>query len=198
MRRFYAPMLVALAVSISARADTVSLSDQSTDSTPADALDAAIDFSVNGTTLTLTASNQTPPFPQLGGYSITEIFFNAASNVSALTFSVPGEWRLDIGPIAGYGTFDFRLHPRNGIDAEIPGQSALAWDFDIQGTGPFSNADFATALSTTGAGETPALAAALFVNGPGGDTAYGVAIPEPTAALAFVGFGLAALRRRTV
>ena len=77
-----------------------------------------------------------------------------------------------------------------------PGDSAV-FVFDIVGAGPFLETDFTTDLSQIPPGENPALAAAKFMSGPNGDSAFGAHVPEPhTGLLALIGLSLAARRTR--
>jgi uncharacterized protein (TIGR03382 family) len=68
--------------------------------------------------------------------------------------------------------------------------------FSITGSGA-AVADFTTALSTGNAGPNPAIAAAKFIDGPGGDKAYGAFVPGPgAAALALLALAGRSRRRR--
>lgn len=67
----------------------LTLSEQSSDSTPAADLDATLDFSVSGTDLFLTVTN-TSALPN--AFNINEIYWNAANNVSDLSFNRVFGW----------------------------------------------------------------------------------------------------------
>jgi hypothetical protein len=73
MRRFVLLAVVAasIALSLPAAAASIVLSEESSDSTPASDLDATMDFSVVGTTLTLVVTNTTSA---PGKFNINEIF----------------------------------------------------------------------------------------------------------------------------
>jgi hypothetical protein len=160
-----------------ARAEAIILSNRSSDATPPEALSAVLDFSVEGDVLTLVVSNLTPPFPWMGGYSIDRILFNAPDAVTDL--SLPsGYWVVDqFTYLPGFGTFDFEIRPRTGMDMYIMGESSETFVLQISGTGPYTEAEFAAALSTPAEGEEASLGAAWFFWGPGGDAAWGITVP---------------------
>lgn len=203
-----------------APAATISLSDSSTDSTPADLLAATLEFDVSGIAgsqmLTLTLTNDTAVD---AGFDVNRVFFNASSEVAGLVLqtavhSEHGEvgavWELGTATKAGgFGTFGFSL--MGGVGGRNPnligpGES-IVFSFAIAAAGPIDEADFVLERSDrdpkgTGTAHTKlgALAAAKFVNGPGGDSAFGatLVLPEPGigALLATFVAGLAWLRRR--
>ncbi len=202
--RSLASVLAVLAFGIeAARAgSTLRLSDFSSDQTSAGDLDATLEFSVTGSTLTLTVTNDTP----IGtGFDIADIFFNALPHVTGLSLNPAVEgWTIVLDERAdGFGTFEFALMSDQGHHdpGEIGPQQTLDFEFDISGSGPFADADFTTQLSSIPPGNRPSLAAMKFVNGPGDDSAFGAVIPEPsTVALLLAGVGLLSRRsrRRTV
>ena len=208
LRRWLLCSLIALPLAWAspAAALTIVLSQFSSDETPAEVLDATLEISVAGDQLTLTVTNDTTAPDE---YDITEIFFNAASNVTGLTLdsathSAEGDvtdlWNLATNVGQGpFGTFDFHLSTDNAggnatEDIE-PGQNVV-FVFTIAGTGPFTDADFAE-LSTLPPGDQPVVAAAKFVHGPDDDSAFGGSVPEPASLslLAAALVGIAARRR---
>jgi len=196
----------------SAQATTITLSTHSSDETDPALLDATFDYSITGATeLTLIVSNDTPD------YVIDNVFFNGSLNVSSLTYvtatkdpggsdtNVTGRWDFSQTPppitADGFGGFDFNLADKGTgppVQREIQAGETVAFVFTITGTGPFDMADFAAEFSTVPPGDTPAIAVAKFVRGPGDDSAFGSFIPEPgTGALVGLGLvGLGAARRR--
>jgi hypothetical protein len=210
--------LAGIAVAVSpAGASTITLSGVSSDASPASQLDATLTFDVGdfdlgngGDELRLVLHN---PSAGEGGdalFNVNEIYFNAASGVTALTLlsathSVNGDVFAAWQPVEtaaaadGFGIFDYAL--TDGVGEmnpaiAMPGQS-VTFLFDIAGTGPFDMNDF---IEANAMGYT---AAAKFVNGPDDpedpgmeDSAFG-AVPEPGTAL-LLGLGLVALgvRRR--
>ncbi len=191
-------VIVVASLSPAAPAAVLTLSDLSSDETSADLLDATYIFDVVGSSLLFTASNDTP---QVGGYDLTAIYFNARSNVTDLALDpvVPG-WTLLTGESAdGFGVFDFALISVSGNDEmEIQPGESLAFTFDITGTAPFLDTDFTTEFSSIPPGEHPALAAVKFMSGPGDDSAFGaVVVPEPaTLLLGLIGAGVVSHTRR--
>jgi hypothetical protein len=157
------------------RAATVALSELSSDATPPELLGGAIDFSVSGDTLTLTVWNFTSFIKH---YEVDRAAFNVRSNVTGLAL-FPGDWRFSGSthpPV--FGQFDYAVEPRPGIDPLYP-QGSITMVFTIQGTGPFSDADFSEAASVPITGETSARAALSFIHGPAGDSAWGAAAAGP-------------------
>jgi len=159
------------------------LSDVSSDRTAATDLNGTLEFFVSGSTLSLTARNDTD---LVTGFDLDAIYFNALPNVTSLSLA-PGQTGWMLTPEAsadGFGVFDYALINDRGNDPnEIGPQDSLTFGFDILGTGPFLDTDFTTEFSSVPPGDTPALAAAKFINGPGDDSAYGAVVPEPTTAL---------------
>ena len=184
-----AALIVAAGAVSSTHAATLVLSDYSSDETPASVLDGRLEFSVSGSVLTLTVYNDTSGDDS---YFMNQVYFNATDNVSSLTLNpaVSG-WSLATSQSAGgFGTYDFGLSTGNNDQPIAPGAS-LTFMFDIGGTGPFSDSNFTTELSTIPPGNTRGLAAAKWVRGPDDDSAFGATdrnsqapiIPLPPAAL---------------
>lgn len=205
-----------------AHATTLGLSEFSSDSTDPQALAASFDFDVAGSTLTFTVTNLTDLADlQFGSgeYAMDAAYFNGSSDVTGLTLlsathsvagDVAGFWSLATKEsdrrADGFGVYDFALlnEKSSDHDSQIGAGESLVFVFDISGSGPFDMADFVQ-LSTIPPGHTQALAAAKFVRGPGGDSAFGATtqpdfpvIPEPgTLSLFALGVtGLAVWRRR--
>jgi hypothetical protein len=187
-----------------AQASTITLSDLSSDSTPAGDLDATYQFSISGPSeLTLTATNTTG----VTAFNINEVYFNAAGNVTGLfltgvTHSAAGSVTPAWAPVqtavsvAGFGDFDFGLVGSVGQnDPSLIGPGEwVDFVFTISGTGPFDMSDFVVANASGN------IAAGKWVNGPGDDSAFGAAVPEPgtavLVALGLLGLGWAGRRRR--
>lgn len=174
----------------------LTLSQSSSDSTPAEYLDACLTFDVYGSVLTLTVENNTL-WPH--EYYINQIFFNATDNVTGLTLIGSDDWTLnyeeDGNRASPFGDFDVALVTRNNQPhARIAAGQTAVFTFGIQGTGTYDAWDFATELSAVRGGHIPSLAAAKFVSGPCDDSARGNvtdgAVPEP-ATLALLASGMA-------
>jgi len=199
-------LLGATAVAGAASATSIVLSTNSSEDPgypQASVLDATLDFSVAGTTLTLTVSNDTSGADE---FDMSELLFNGSANVSSVTLtSVDGNacpgalcgWALGTSAAAdGFGVFDFHLVDGFGPDPDqIAAGETVVFVFSVNAG--LVDADFTTTLSSIPPGETPALAAAKFVNGPGDASGFGATVPEPgVAALIGLGLlGLVALRR---
>jgi hypothetical protein len=199
---YRAPVLFALALVFAAgaaSATTINLSSVSSDATPASQLDASFDFSVAGSTLTLTVTNTGSDF------NINEIYFNASGLVTGLTLSsathsaegdVSSAWLpIELGSSAGgFGAFDFALTDGVGqTNPNIinPGED-IEFVFTISGSGGYADADFIVG-NVNGY-----VAAAKFVNGPDDpespgdeDSAFGT-VPEP-GTLALLALGVPVL-----
>jgi hypothetical protein len=194
-----ASVLALVFVAGAASATTINLSGVSSDATPASQLDASFDFSVTGTTLTLTVTNTGSDF------NINQIYFNGSSLVSSLTLtsathSAAGDVTAIWGPVEpgssadGFGAFDFALTDGVGetnVNLIEPTES-IVFVFAITGSGGYGDADFIVGNANG------YLAAARFVNGPDDpespgdeDSAFG-AVPEP-GTLALLAFGAAGL-----
>ncbi len=188
---------VLLALGSSAGAATITLSSMSSDATPASVLDATFVFMITGASeLTLTVTNDTTAPDE---FIINGAWFNAAGNVTGLTLdsathSVEGDVFAAWDPVEntsmvdGFGIFDFGVTDgvgQNNLNLIGPGES-IDFVFTIAGTGPFADTDF---VVLNGSGF---LAAAKFIAGPGDDSAFGAAVPEPTT-VALFGLGLLGL-----
>jgi hypothetical protein len=175
----------------------LSLSQSSSDSTPAEYLKATLDFDVTGDMLTLSVTNNTA---DPAAYYINRVYFNASPMVTGLALAGPSDWSLKFAEdgikAAPFGNFDVGLvgGVGNAPNEVAPGES-LTFTIKVLGTGPFSATDFTSELSSVWGGQIPSLAAMKFIRGPGDDSARGNAtigaqpMPEP-ATVSFVGAGL--------
>ena len=166
----------------------LTLSDYSTDETPAEWLHAELAFTVDGDTLTLEVTNLTGN-PEGPTFDVSQVYFNLADDAIGLT-AMDSDWQLTVAPDAlrpgGFGYFDVSLVDQNGQMAIMPGETK-AFVLGIIGTA--SEADFTTSFSVPEGEDKPAgLAAGKFVHGPGDDSAWGQVIPEP-ATICLLGFG---------
>ena len=202
----------------SASALSITLSEMSSDGTPASTLDAVLDFTiVNGNQLQIVVSNNTSGSDE---FNINQVFWSGGEDVLSLTLitaehSIVGDVFTSWSPVEfdsmvdGFGVFDFGLTDGVGANADdviqpgtnitfllnISGACAVAQDCDAL-------ADFLSQASTNSKS-----VAAKFVNGPADpedpleeDSAWGASapIPEPgTLALCVLGLSaLAAATRR--
>ena len=84
----------------SENAAALQLSNASSNETPAEWLGADLEFEVEGSTLTLTTTNQTGLLfthelvPERTSYNISEIYFNVSPNVTGLTLNPITGWTL--------------------------------------------------------------------------------------------------------
>lgn len=139
-----------------------------------------MDFSVSGSTLTLTVTNNTSG---LNEFSINRIYFNANAAVGTLLSSSTGQFDLNVisGNADGFGMFDFVLS--HGPDAGHihhliePGLSET-FTFTFSGVG-FTEKAFTTELSAPFDGNELMWVAAKFVRGPGDASAFGGLVPAP-------------------
>lgn len=179
---------------------TITLSNFSSDETPAELLEARLEFAVADSTLTLTVFNDTP---LIDGFLINEIYFNASSDVTSLALTPIAGWTLSTDEGAGpFGVFDFQLNGGVGIAlAQIAAQASETFEFAIAGTGPFEALDFIDVYSEPLQGDIAAEAAVKFVQGgpDDEDSAYGAIAPAPGAGLlAMIGLPFADwIRRRS-
>lgn len=206
-----AGVLAFLAAS-SGSAATITLSDVSSDATPASVLDATLDISVlGGNTLQIIATNTTSA-PNL--FNINEVYWNASLSVSGLTLtsathSVNGNvlaaWvPVEAGSAAdGFGAFSFAV--TDGVGAKNPNviQPGNSVTFVLAISGACALALNCADTDFVVQNAMGYIAAAKFVNGPDDpespgneDSAFGAAVPEPSTAL-LLAFGLVAIARVT-
>ncbi len=194
-------LLLAVSVAPGASASTISLSKYSSDETPPSVLDALLEFTITGggAELTLAVSNDTTAPSE---FDVNQVFFNVldTSSATGLVLTSPATgWEVVLDTNAdGFGRFDICVQDAEGGDDHgiLPG-GTVTFTFDILGSGPFYDTDFSTELSTIPPGDTPSLAAAKFVSGPGDDSAYGATdVPEPVSLILAAAGGLVMLRPR--
>ena len=198
----------------SLQATVVSLSQYVSDGVnppPAEQLDALFDFSVSGSTLTLTVTNLTPEVvgvdPEL---KINQLYFNTSANVAALTLdsaihsaegSVINKWPLtfdeDNIQVNGFGLYDVSLIDGQGNQPDVigPGEDIVFTMTVNNGIGSFLDSDFIQ-LSLQVDGHIITVAAAKFYNGLPEMSAYGASVPEPTTICMLVLGGLLLRRRK--
>jgi hypothetical protein len=182
----------------------VSLSERSSDSTPASNLTAQLQFNLTGNLLTLTVDNQTA---NPHAFSMNEIYFNASSNVTGLALATPVEgWSVEFSQgtkdnsykADGFGKFDVALTDGVGANGhQIAPGGTSTFQFTVTGTN-LSDINFASELSDPVGSNPGYVAAGKFVMGPGDDSAFGAStstsvtsvLPEP-ATMALMAFGLA-------
>ena len=175
----------------------------------AEYLDAELNFSVVGNTLTLSVTNLTPENEGDPAFKINRIYFNIADKVEGLTLSdilasEPSSadgWRLGLLEdgflVGGFGWFDVSLKGGQGSHGPVveAGQT-VSFAFQISGAGPFVDSDFITLSSPQGE-HIVSYAAAKFYNDC--TSAYGATnVPEPASVviLGLSGIFLAFRRRR--
>jgi hypothetical protein len=180
--RLSGPLLAALLLGLASPAlasTIVTLSSVSSDATDPSLLDAEFEFSVAGSTLTLTVTNTGSDF------NISEIYFNASGLVTSLsltsaTHSAQGDvsaaWLpIELGSMPdGFGAFDFGLTDgvgENNPNIIEPGED-IVFVFAITGSGGYTDADFIVG------NENGYTAAAKFMNGPPDPECAG--LTEPT------------------
>lgn len=156
----------------------------------AEYLDAELDFSVAGSTLTLSVINLTAEDTGEPAFKMNKIHFNVTDDIERLTLTAAtdpegpaaNEWELGFSQddflVGGFGRFDVSLTGGHGNQPNVinPGET-VSFVFQITGSAPFSDSDF-IALSYPHGGHIISYAAAKFYNDD--DSAYGATnIPEP-------------------
>ncbi len=173
----------------------------------AEYLDAELDFSVVGNTLTLSVTNLTPENEGDPAFKISRIYFNVTDNVEGLTLTdvrayeetAAEGWSLGLLEdgflVGGFGWFDVSLKGGHGSHGPVvkPGQ-AVSFVCQISGAGPFVDSDFIT-LSSPQGGHIVSYAAAKFYNDC--TSAYGATnVPEPATVFLLTLGSLVFLRKR--
>ncbi|MHC4127495.1 MAG: hypothetical protein ACYTGE_02785 [Planctomycetota bacterium] len=193
--------VLGLAPAATASIMTLDLSTHSSDMTPAEDLNATVDFSVVGLTLTISITNDTM---MTGEFNINEFYFNGPDGM-VLTPDLPNFWDFYVPDMSnptkadGFGTFDFAVKDGQGENHPsviLPGETL---DFSFTMSFAANVKDFTTACSVPDVGDyCAALIAAKFVSGPGDDSAYGATVPTPgvLALMAMAGLVAARPKRR--
>ncbi len=193
-RRYLIAAVGILGFTTAAPASLIFLSDLSSEpGTDPGLLNATMEFSIAGNTLTLTVTNNTA---DPTAYRMNELYFNAPDGVTLSFDGMPG-WSMATGVHAGgFGTFDFGLTDGQGqSQSQIFPAEVVAFTFSITAGAP-TEQDFVSLFSTIPPGDMLAIVAAKFIGGPNDDSAYGAAIPAP-GVLALLGVaGLAGGGRR--
>ncbi len=193
VRKYLAAGFGALALATAAPASIITLSNASSDETDPGLLNATMEFTISGTTLTLTVTNNTSG---ANSYKMNELYFNAPDGVTLAFDGLPGWSYSNNVAAAGFGLFDFALlDGQGGSPNQITAGEIVSFTFTILSGAP-SMMDFVTEFSTNPPGDMPSIAAAKFVGGPGDDSAYGNAIPAPGVLALLAVAGLVSGRRR--
>ncbi len=188
---------IVLSSSASANIIKIQLSDFASEPIDPSILAATFDFSVTGSTLSLTVTNNTSVPNE---YSINRIYFNANANVGNLVSSSTGQFGLNTisGNADGFGMFDFVLShgPPEGHNHHViaPGEF-VSFDFTFDGVG-FNEKDFTTELSAPFDSNILMVVAAKFVMGPGDASSFGASVPAPGVLALLGAAGLVSLRGR--
>jgi hypothetical protein len=206
---YAATFAAAILASSSARATTITLSDASSDATPASSLDATFVFNVLAfDTLELVVTNDTTAPHE---FDINAVYWNASDDVTGLTLLAAFDTNTlqdhfaSWNPIQtdimadGFGNFEFGLTDglgENDPNSIMPGDSIT---FVMAIDGPCADALNCDMTDFFAANPKGYVAAAKFASGPNDpeapgtqDSAWGAAIPEPGSA-GLLGLGLAAL-----
>ncbi len=185
----------ALALATAAPASLITLSDASSEpGVDASLLSATMEFTVAGTTLTLTVTNNTSG---ANSFKMNELYFNAPDGVT-LSFDGLAGWNMATGVAVGmFGVFDFALlDGQGGSPNQITAGETVSFTFTILTGTPTMN-NFVSEFSTIPPGDMPAIVAAKFVQGPGDVSAFGaVTIPSPGALALLAAAGLVSSGRR--
>lgn len=186
---------VVVAIGGAANAAMITLSDfASTEGVNPDILNATMDFSLSGSTLTLTVSNLTAdPW----GFNMNEVYFNGGDGLTSLTpSSLPDGWSFGTNTQAnGYGVFDFSVTRDNGNNDGpfVTAGNSLVFEFIVGGF--VTENDFISNFSTL-PGDQAGIVAAKFVQGPDDLSSFAIAIPAPGAGLLLAAGLLGGRRRR--
>ncbi|MHC5111512.1 MAG: hypothetical protein ACYTHJ_16720 [Planctomycetota bacterium] len=180
--RPYTVAFTALLIASAAQGGTVlNFSDASSDETPADMLRATMTFSVSDDNVTLLIENTTSGED---AFDIFSVYFNTTPDIESLLLAqeVDGWNFLQNQTAGGFGRFDFALQstPGNNSAEVLPG-TTLEFEFVADSDVSIDELDFVSEFSRIPPGNMPALGVVKFVHGPLDDSAFGAAVPEPTA-----------------
>jgi uncharacterized protein (TIGR03382 family) len=203
---FSLALISVMLLATSASGSIITLSQYSSNGTPASVMDATLEFTLSSNnladspTLTLAATNDTTA-PDT--YNINELYFNLPDwrSIDSITLdlvdgSPPSAWsQVGIVMVDGFGDFDVGVTDgTTPVNVIIPTQTKT-FEFTLTGTGNIYDTDFTDPDNLSTNNSFLAVVAGKFIQGSGGDSAYGASIPDP-ATLALVMLGSVALLRR--